>query len=800
MSLLCIENTQKILYNGNNKTTLTRRKTMTNPIANKNAVIRGDKYRFTVLTDRLLRLEYDDDGIFEDRATQCVVNRNFPVPEFSVKEKDGVLTIETDCLRLEYRGGKFTRNTLNITYCGRMGKIIGTGGAYYFGDENITPFLGTIRTLDGVNGAKELPPSIMSNRRMTHFDDSESLALTDDFVKVRKKGIVDTYVFGYSNALTDCLDAYYALTGKTPLLPRFALGNWWSKYFKYTEKTYLDLMNRFKEENIPISVAVIDMDWHKVDIDPKYGSGWTGFSWNTDFFPDPKRFLDALHALNTKTSLNLHPAGGISAHEDCYEETAKAMGVDPKTEENIPFDIAEKKFIDVYFDKVLKPLEDMGVDFWWMDWQQGNTSKTEGLDPLWMLNHYHYNYARRDGKRGILFSRFSGYGSQRYPVGFSGDTHVTWESLDFQPYFTSCATNVGYGWWSHDIGGHMMGVRDDDLMNRWTQLGVFSPIMRLHSSSSEFISREPWNFSYETHRSMRKFMRLRCEMMPYLYTMNYRASAQNRPLVMPLYYFYNNAESQEIKNEYFFGTELIVSPITHPKDSVTNMGKAKVYLPEGEWFDFFNKYKYSGNRTFTAYRKHDEMPVFAKAGAIIPMSAAEVNPDQNPGEIILNIFPGADNTFTLYEDDNLTESYLDGKFAKTEIKLDWTGKKITIGAPTGDLSVIPQNRRYKIVLNCVDDCNVSVNGKFEKRYENGAVVVEISGADGAEISFDSLNITENDYVQKVFDIIYPATAEHNLKARIIKSVREKSKAEALSDVISADMDENLKSAVIEVLM
>ena len=681
-----------------------------------------------------------------------------------------------------------------------IGEIVGTGGAYYFGDGNFTPFRGTIRTLDGVNGAKELPPSIMSNRRMTHFDDSESLALTDDFVKVRKKGIVDTYVFGYSNALTDCLDAYYALTGKTPLLPRFALGNWWSKYFKYTEKTYLDLMNRFKEENIPISVAVIDTDWHKVDIDPKYGSGWTGFSWNTDFFPDPKRFLDALHALNTKTSLNLHPAGGISAHEDCYEETAKAMGVDPKTEENIPFDIAEKKFIDVYFDKVLKPLEDMGVDFWWMDWQQGNTSKTEGLDPLWMLNHYHYNYARKDGKRGILFSRFSGYGSQRYPVGFSGDTHVTWESLDFQPYFTSCATNVGYGWWSHDIGGHMMGVRDDDLMNRWTQLGVFSPIMRLHSSSSEFISREPWNFSYETHRSMRKFMRLRCEMMPYLYTMNYRASAQNRPLVMPLYYFYNNAESQEIKNEYFFGTELIVSPITHPRDSVTNMGKAKVYLPEGEWFDFFNKYRYSGNRTFTAYRKHDEMPVFAKAGAIIPMSAAEVNPDQNPDEIILNIFPGADNTFTLYEDDNLTESYLDGKFAKTEIKLDWTGKKITVGAPTGDLSVIPQNRRYKIVLNCVDDCNVSVNGKFEKRYENGAVVVEISGADGAEISFDSLNITENDYVQKVFDIIYPATAEHNLKARIIKSVREKSKAEALSDVISTDMDENLKSAVIEVLM
>ncbi len=471
-----------------------------------------------------------------------------------------------------------------------------------------------------------------------------------------------------------------------------------------------------------------------------------------------------------------------------------------KTEENVPFDIADKKFIDVYFDKVLKPLEDMGVDFWWMDWQQGNTSKTEGLDPLWMLNHYHYINSRKNNKRGILFSRFSGYGSQRYPVGFSGDTYVTWESLDFQPYFTSSAANVGYGWWSHDIGGHTQGVRDDELMNRWTQFGVFSPIMRLHSTNSEFISREPWNYSYEKHQSMKKFMRLRCEMMPYLYTMNYRAYAKNRPIVMPLYYFYETEEAQEIKNEYFFGTELLVCPITHPKDDVTNMGNAKVYLPEGEWFDFFNKYKYSGNRFITAYRKYDEMPVFAKAGAIIPMSGADVNPDKNPDEIILNIFPGADNSFTLYEDDNLTENYLESHYAETEIKLCWEDKKLVIGAPSGDTSVIPTNRYYKIILNCVNDCNVTSSKPFEKRYENGAVIIETSENDGIEFSFDTLCVSENDYAQKVFDIIYPAKTEHSLKSKIIKSVREKSKSEAISDIASLCMDKNLKNAVLEALL
>lgn len=773
---------------------------MINPIANKNAIVKGDKYRFTVLTNRLMRLEYSEDGVFEDRATQCVVNRNFDVPDFTVTQKNGALIIQTECMRLEYRGGKFTRNTLNISYCGKLGKSAGVSGVYYFGDENYTCYKGTIRTLDGADGERELPMSIITERAMTHFDDSKSLAVTDDFVEVRPKGITDTYVFAYAGSNEECLDAFYALTGKTPLLPRFALGNWWSKFYKYTEKTYLDLMNRFKDEGIPISVAVIDMDWHKVDIDPKYGSGWTGFSWNTDFFPNPKRFLDSLHKLNTKTSLNLHPAAGISAHEDCYKATAEAMGVDSSTEENIPFDIADKKFIDVYFDKVLKPLEDMGVDFWWMDWQQGNTSKTEGLDPLWMLNHYHYNHAREGGKRGILFSRFSGYGSQRYPVGFSGDTIVSWESLDFQPYFTICAANVGYGWWSHDIGGHMCGIRDDELMNRWTQWGVFSPIMRLHSSNSEFIDREPWNYNYETHTSMKKFMRLRCEMMPYLYTMNYRAYKDNRPIVLPLYYTYKEWSAREIKNEYSFGTELIVCPITHPADSVTHMGSAKVYLPEGEWYDFFNKYKYHGNRFVNVYRKYDEMPVFAKAGAIIPMSSADVGADENPEEIILNIFPGADNTFTLYEDDNLTESYLNGKFAQTDINLDWKNGAITVSAPKGDTSVIPKNRHYKVVLNCVDDCNVSVNIGFEKRYENGAIVVEFDGTNETTISFDNLCITKNDYVQKIFDILYPAKAEHNLKGSIMWKVRNKSKSEAISDIIAMDIDSNLKSALLEILL
>ena len=155
------------------------------------------------------------------------------------------------------------------------------------------------------------------------------------------------------------------------------------------------------------------------------------------------------------------------------------------------FDITDPEFLEAYFETVLHPMEKEGVDFWWLDWQQGNTTKIEGLDPLWMLNHYHYLDSRRLGTRGLTFSRYAGPGSHRYPVGFSGDTVISWESLDFQPYFTANASNIGYGWWSHDIGGHMLGVRDDELTTRWVQFGVFSPINRLHSTDNPFNGKEP---------------------------------------------------------------------------------------------------------------------------------------------------------------------------------------------------------------------------------------------------------------------------------------------------------------------
>ena len=597
------------------------------------AIIQGEKYRFTVLTEEMIRLEYCEDGQFEDRATQCVIDRKFKVPEYQVIENEESLEIITDKIHLVYNKQKFTDYGLSVQV---RGNISVYHSIWHFGEE-ATDLRGTARTLDEADGAIELEHGIISRFGYGILDDSRSLVITEDgWVEPRKEDCIDIYFLGYGHEYEHCLKDYYHLTGKTPLLPRYAFGNWWSRFYRYNDQEYKALMTRFEKEEIPFSVSVIDMDWHLVDIDPKYGSGWTGYTWNKELFPDPKEFMTWLHDHGLKVTLNVHPAGGVQAHEEKYKEMAEAMGRDWEKEEPVNFDVTDQKFLKAYFEYLHHPNEEEGVDFWWLDWQQGGLSKIPGLDPLWMLNHYHYLDSGRRGKRRLTFSRYAGMGSHRYPVGFSGDTIISWESLAFQPYFTANASNVGYGWWSHDIGGHMKGYRDEELSTRWIQFGVFSPIMRLHSSNSAFTGKEPWNYNAVSENIMKRYLKLRHEMIPYLYTMNYHASHDGQPLIRPMYYLEpEQPEAYEVPNEYYFGTELVVCPITEPTDKAAGTACVKAWIPEGKWYDIFSGLKYDGGRMLELYRSLEDIPVLAKEGAIIPLTdlTEYTNSVENPKEL-----------------------------------------------------------------------------------------------------------------------------------------------------------------------
>ena len=666
------------------------------------SIFTGTCCRISFLTPRLIRLEYQEDGLFEDRPTTFARNRSFPEVPFTVHRNAAGPVLETESLRVTWDEKPFSKEGLSISVKGKARKRF---GRWHYGDA-LRTLGGTARTLDEADGAIPVGPGLVSRSGFSVIDDSRSVILTEegDFLP-REPKETDLYFFGYGHDYQDCLRDYFLLTGAVPMLPRFALGNWWSRYHEYSEESYLRLMDRFEQAGIPLSAAVIDMDWH-ITKNP-YSSGWTGYTWNKTLFPDPERFLRDLHRRGLHTTLNLHPADGVGPHEEAYEAFCRAVGQDPKAEKAVPFDPTDEKFMKAYFELLHHPMEEQGVDFWWIDWQQGQTCSMEGLDPLWVLNEKHFRDIRRNGKRGLILSRYAGPGSHRCPVGFSGDTITTWESLDFQPRFTAMASNIGYPWWSHDIGGHMHGYRSDELTVRWLQLGVFSPILRLHSTKSEFMSKEPWAYSRDTERIMTDWLRLRHRLIPYLYTAAERTHRLGEPLVRPMYWEWpERNEAYRVPNQFLFGESLMVCPITAPEDPALALGHTEAWLPEGLWFDFFSGQRCRGGRKMTLWRNRETIPVLARAGAIIPLSE-DPRADRNPDTLTLRVFAGRNGTYTLYEDDGISP---DSPSVRTRISLDWEGRTLTISAE-GDRSLLPSRRTWHIECIGCTESPVWVNGK-----------------------------------------------------------------------------------------
>ena len=750
----------------------------TNGTAIEENVFLYDGVRITVLTSELIRIERQADGKFCDFPTQTVWFRSLEKVDCSAENVDGDITVKT------------SKCSFIISENGRLKKVRLSDGRIVtnFKKGNLK---GTRRTLDMTFGKVRLEDGIVSRCGVAVMDDSKSLIIKPDGSLGTRRDILgrtedgtDKYVFAYGCDYRSALRDYYRITGSTPLIPRYCLGNWWSRYREYTQEEYLSLMDKFAEKKIPLTVACIDMDWHWTDCERRFGSkasdypkpksplakltgsfsnpGWTGYSWNTELFPDHIGFLDELHRKGLKVNLNVHPAQGVRFFEDCYPDFAEFMGVDKAEKEAVSFDFTDKKYIYGHFKFINEPLENEGVDFWWIDWQQGKKSKIEGLDPLWLLNHYYCLDRQSKGQRPLTLSRFAGYGSHRYPLGFSGDTAINWSVLNFQPYFTAAAANAGYSWWSHDIGGHHFGRKDDELYLRWLQFGVFSPIMRLHSTKDPFMGKEPWNFSRDTERTAADFLRLRHRMIPYTYSMNRLTEKDGIPLVMPMYYAYpEDDEAYTVGNEYFFGTQLIAAPITEQADRITKTASAEVWLPEGRYTDIFTGRIYRGGRKIRMCRDMSSVPVLAVSGAIIPLDGrAEGNDCGNPDKLCVWLYRG-NGSFTLYEDDGETLEYKDGKYAETLIKSVENGFdfSVEVKPAVGEISVIPERRDYRFEFRDIvsaQDISACSNGDkmdfvIEKRENVLAVSVRnVSAEKGVLIKLFGITVRKNPSKKELF--------------------------------------------------
>ena len=786
-------------------------KTEPSPACNPAYIIQGDCYRFSMMSEKMLRIEYDPQGLFEDRATQTVWNRKLNGCAFTVHETPETLEIKTESYIVHYQKGPFSPHSL---YIDAMNSYTNYGGRWRYGQTRYGDpprhhnLLGTARTLDKLDGESKLGFGLMDKSGHALLDDSTGMILDEKgHLLPRREGVTDLYYIVCGHDYAGTLEAFYRISGAPPVLPRWALGNWWSRYHAYTAESYENLMDRFEKEDIPFTVALVDMDWHITDVPKDCGGGWTGYTWNKALFPNPAAFLQALHKRGLHTALNLHPADGIQPCEEAYPAVARRMDIDPATRFPVPFDCTNESFMAAYCEEVLHPLEEMGVDFWWIDWQQGKYSAREGLDPLWLLNHHLFlDNAARHG-RGMILSRYAGPGTHRYPLGFSGDTVSSWASLHFQPYFTATAANIGYGCWSHDIGGFKAGIRDRELYLRWLQFGVFSPILRLHSTNNPFSTKEPWQFDEETKKIASEQLRLRHRLIPYLYTMNHISHTRLRAFTHPMYYSYpETEEAYTVPNQYFFGTELMVCAITEPCDKHTLLASTRAWIPPGIWTDFFTGKSYSGPREAVLCRPLNRQAVLARPGAIVPIDGRrkQRNSADNPDALDILVFPGASNTFNLYEDNG--QDF--GKEAYTCISLEWKkGTALLTIHVTGDTMLIPPQRRMRIILRGIGGAEISSEHAFEKQADaqTRSLIVDlgvVSPNEEVTIRLNAVDMVDPiPLTERVFDFLNAAQLSIPLKIAIWKLYKEQQPKETIISTLQAmQPGKALMDALIEMTL
>ncbi|WP_407404779.1 TIM-barrel domain-containing protein [Sodaliphilus sp.] len=709
--------------------------------------------RFTVITDGAVRMEYAPDGKFVDDKSFVAVERDYAPVKYTVKDGSWV-EITTPKMKLRYKkgSGAFTEKNTEIK---------GVKGAFLFtwkpGMKQQANLKGTYRTLDRCLGdvfspGKEkvkLPveDGVIARDGWTLIDDSKNFLFdgnTDwDWVKERKAadGAQDWYFMAYGNDYKKALGDYATFAGKMPLPPRYVFGYWWSRYWAYSDQEMRDLIDKMDAYQIPIDVLVVDMDWHYTD---NVRGGWTGFTWNKSLFPEPNKFLNYLRDKGLKITLNLHPADGVMTWEEKYPEMCAEVGMNPAEKKNIPWWGSRKDFTKGLFKHILNPMEKEGVDFWWLDWQQyPNDLLVDGLSNTWWINYTFFTQQEKfTNKRPLLYHRWGGLGNHRYQIGFSGDTYMGWKSLDYQPYFNHTASNVLYGFWSHDIGGHMLGLGDDiapedamdhvdpELYIRWMQFGALSPVLRTHSTKDNRLEKEPWAFGPEVTDVLRDIIQQRYRMAPYIYTTARQAHDTSISMCRPMYYDYPGAEeAYQFKNQYMFGDDMMIAPVTSP--ATNGFTTIKVWLPEGKWYEMVSGTMLDGGQVVERDFALDEYPIYVKAGAVLPFTGGKVkNLTANDDPVEVTVFPGGNGEFKMYEDAGVSKNY-ETECAWTALSSKREDARLTVNiAPRqGKYAGMAQNRDFSVRVLCSEaPASVTVNGqKADYTYDAKelAVVVKL---------------------------------------------------------------------------
>lgn len=660
-------------------------------VATPENIIQGNKYRFTLLTPRLIRLEYSETGHFVDEPTSFARCRDYPAFKYEKQENERLLLIRTKYFQVTYLKDKpFYGGKVNPTGNLKI-ELLNSNNIWYYGHPEVKNYGAPGNSIDNSNNKLNTKRGLYSLDGFSSYDDSNALIIDkNNQLKKKSEKHTDVYVFLYLNDFLECLKDYYYLTGYPPLIPRYALGNWWSRNLNYNDNSLKNIVDNFYEKDIPISLFLLDKEWHINEYQNKKLS--SGFTWNNKYFEKPNLMINYLHSKGIQVGLNIDPSEGIVPYEKNYPTISK--GLKNNANEIIPFNVFDINYINAYFAYLINPLNQDGVDFYWLD-----TNDKEYSTLLWALNEYHYQFGAVDyHKRPFLLTRNSNIAEHRYPVTYSGKTVVGWDTLKMVIKYNMLATDNGNSFWAHDIGGYYKGVEDSELYTRFVQLGTFSPILKFGSEAGKFYKREPWRWDFKTYKITKDYLNLRHKLIPYLYSEAYKYHSSAIPLIIPLYYAQPEVYDDPIYNsEYFLGSEFFISPILNKEEPVMNRAIHRFYLPRGIWFDFVTGKKFIGGKQYLSFFKDEDYPVYVKAGAIIPLAHPDnLNDTSSPKTMEIQIFPGQSNSYKLYEDDGISELYKKGYYLMSSIEYTYVKNNYTVivRPVKGKSGIIPAQRKY----------------------------------------------------------------------------------------------------------
>ena len=750
---------------------------LTKVSANERAVFVGQNYRITVLSERLIRLEYSVDGHFSDAPTTLVKNRKFPVPNFKVEQDQNYLVITTNYFMLQYLknkpfvGPKFAPDS-NLKVV-----LLNTDKVWFYGQAEARNFKGGAISLDDYKGHVNLDKGLYSTDGFVLLDDSNNFEIDGSgALNKPNENKVDLYLFMYKRDFGLCLKDYFTLTGYPELIPRYALGIWWNREKIYSFDDTKALIKSFNRHQIPLSLLLLSEFWHIKDA-RDYNLYRTGFSFNRSLFPDPLEFIKYMHDRGVKIGLNFDPSEGIRKEEDRYLNFAQDLNVvDGVT---IPFNAFDKNFMALYVRHLIDPFLELNVDLFWIDYKK-DLANIQILD-----YYYNQSFIKIKNTRPLVLTRNPLIAPHTVGILYSGETIVGWDTLKYLPFFNSMAANKGVSWWSHDVGGYKDGIEDSELYIRYIQLATFSPIFRFSAKRGVYYKREPWMWDVKTFTIAREYCWLRQRLIPYLYTEAYTYHKTGKPLIQPIYYTYPEIyDEHNYRNEYYFGKELFIAPITKPKDITMNRSIERIFLPKGIWYDFKSGKKFVGNKRYVVFYKEEEYPIFAKAGSIIPLANLDknINDTSCPRSMEINVFPGQSNVYKLYEDDGITKLYQNGYYIVTAFDYNYLQNNYTliIHPIEGKTEIIPRLRNYKIRFRntrTADKVEIYENGslanlEYECFEDENDFVIDIKNVDttkqltinckGKDIEINAVRIINEDVNSIISDLKIPTKLKEQI--------------------------------------